>query len=155
MSSTWDLSVLNPNGSPESVIYINDKEMLFCILCRYHLGSDYLSTIYLVNQKKKESKPTNFDRKSFQGSFGISPSSHFVCKGICVDKNNTILYSDATYRCVNALNEDMKFKKFVVSGSDYNLESPGPIAIYNDHLWVVDSKQIVIFRYNADEIEIY
>lgn len=129
--------------------------MILCILGRYYFRGKRLSIINLVKQKKEEAKPTTVDLRSFQGSFGISPRSHFVCKGICVDKNNTILYSDATYGCVNALNEDMKFKKFVVSSSDYNLESPGAIAIYNDHLWVADSEKILIFKYDADEIKIY
>ncbi|CAC5394248.1 unnamed protein product [Mytilus coruscus] len=151
ISSTRNLFALNLIGTPKSAVYINGS---FCILGRYSFGNNTLSTIYLVSPNEKDNESTNSaDVKSFQGIFGMSPSIQFKCNGVCIDKNNTILVSDTTYRCVYALDENMKFKNFVLSNSDYDLESPGAIAIYNDHLWVVDGKKILIFRYEVNEIK--
>ncbi|XP_063404521.1 uncharacterized protein LOC134687986 [Mytilus trossulus] len=150
ISTTWDLETLNLSGLPESVLHIDGEETVFCILSKYYSGNEGLSIIYLVKRNKKDTDSTgSVDVKYFQGSFGMSPSIKFKCNGICSDKNNTIVVSDTIYRCVYALDENMKFKKFVVSSSDYNLESPGAIAIYNENLWVADGKKILIFKYDA------
>ncbi|VDI59035.1 Hypothetical predicted protein [Mytilus galloprovincialis] len=154
ISSTRNLFAFHLMGSPKLAVYIKGKVTSFCILGKYSVGNNTLSTIYLVSPKEKDNDSTNWaDVKSFQGTFGMSPSVEFKCNGVCIDKNNTIVVSDTTYKCVYALDENMKFKKFIISNSDYNLESPGAIAIYNNLLWVADGKKILIFRYNVDEVK--